>query len=199
MKRETTLYSTRLAYIEAACHASVLGNMALAIALCAVLVWTYGVYRASLVREVHFFAVDSAGGLSPVNPDALKFHPTDQILRSFLMRFTKEHAERLRASVIHDYGHSLLFMDRVLTAASIEKDVKEIKAFKAGLDPEIRVQGGQCHAADALEGLRGQLRSHSLPRHCPVRERVFRPQRPASDRGQTIQRLASIRAEIPDY
>lgn len=162
VKRPPSLYSTRLAFIEAACRASVLANIAMAITLCAVLAWTHSVYRASLVREVHFFAVDSAGGLSPVNPDALKFHPTDQILRSFLMRFTKEHAERVRASVVHDYGHSLLFMDRALTAASIEKDVKEIKAFKAGLDPEIRVRVGNV----TLQMLSKDCADNSAPTPC---------------------------------
>jgi hypothetical protein len=66
-KRPTpAFYSTRLAFLEACCQASVIGNIALAVALCAVLIWTYNVYRASLMREVHFFAVDSAGGLLPV-------------------------------------------------------------------------------------------------------------------------------------
>jgi hypothetical protein len=78
------------------------------------------------------------------------------------MRFVKEHAERSRASVIHDYGHSLLFMDRTLAAASIEQDVKEIKAFKAGLDPEIRVRVGNV----ALQMLSKDCADNSAPAPC---------------------------------
>jgi hypothetical protein len=108
--------------------------------LLVVLIWTYGVYRASLIRDVRFFAIDSAGGLSPVNPDVLKFHPTDQILRSFLMRFVKQHCERIPVSVLQDYRHSLLFMDRRLTTqTNLAEDIRQIRELQEGRWPEIHI------------------------------------------------------------
>ena len=94
---------------------SLIANIAQAATLALVLLWTYGIYRASLVRDVRFFGVTNDGGLQPINPDALKFRPTDQILRSFLLKFVKEHQERVSLTVAAEYGHSLQFMDGRLT------------------------------------------------------------------------------------
>ena len=137
---QATLFSARLAYSKAAVRALSIATAAISVTLVGVLCWTYGVYRASLVRDVRFFAIDSAGGLSPVNPDALKFHPTDQILRSFLMRFVKQHSERIPVSVTQDYRHSLLFMDRRLTTpTNLADDIHQIRELQEGHGQEIRI------------------------------------------------------------
>jgi type IV secretory pathway TrbF-like protein len=139
-KTQATMFSARLAYSKAAVRALSIVTAAITVTLVAVLCWTYGVYRASLVRDVRFFAIDSAGGLSPVNPDALKFHPTDQILRSFLMRFVKQHSERISVSVTQDYRHSLLFMDRRLTTpTNLADDIHQIRELQEGRGQEIRI------------------------------------------------------------
>jgi hypothetical protein len=58
---QAALFSTKLAYGKAAVRALSIAVTAMAVTLLAVLAWTYGVYRASLVRDVRFFAIDSAG------------------------------------------------------------------------------------------------------------------------------------------
>lgn len=139
-KVDVALFSTKLAYGKAAVRALSIATGAMTVTLIAVLCWTYEIYRGSLVRDVRFFAIDSAGGLSPVNPDALKFHPTDQILRSFLMRFVKQHRQRIPVSVAQEYRHSLLFMDRRLTTqTNLADDIRQIRELQEGRGPEIHV------------------------------------------------------------
>ncbi len=162
---QPSMFATRLAYLEAANRVSLIANIAQAATLALVLLWTYGIYRASLVRDVRFFGVTNDGGLQPINPDALKFRPTDQILRSFLLKFVKEHQERVSLTVAAEYGHSLQFMDRRLTSQGIQDDIKAIKKLRAGEGDEVRVRVANVTLANLEHG----CANGSAPRPCTAK------------------------------
>ena len=106
--RHVSLYSTRLAYVTAACRVSMLCNMAFVFLVAVLSCWTYGVYRASLSRPPLVVGFDPASGAARVlNPETLRFRPTDETLRHFLLHFVREHCERTQ-NAGKDYGHSLL-------------------------------------------------------------------------------------------
>jgi type IV secretory pathway TrbF-like protein len=138
--QQNSVYATRLAYTQTACHAWMLVSAVLASATLAVLVWTYQVYLASLRRQPLVVGYEPGSGVTRIlNPEALRFHPTDETLRYFLLHFVREHCERTR-EVSRDYTHSLVFMDRRLTGARIEQDIRQIKQWQTGEGDEVRVK-----------------------------------------------------------
>jgi hypothetical protein len=140
--------------------------MVLVFVISALLLWTYGVYRASLSRPPLVVGYDPASGAARVlSPEALRFRPTDETLRHFLLHFVREHCERTSA-VSHDYGHSLLFMDRRLAGAAIEQDIKQIRQWQAGEGDEVRVKVLNMTLEDTASGCRD-----GSPRH-PCRAKV---------------------------
>lgn len=159
------MYSTRLAYITAACRVSVLCNVGLLVTLLATLLWTYGVYRSSLRRPPLVVGYEPGTGATRVlNPEALKFRPTDETLRHFLVRFVREHCERTM-DARKDYGHSLLYMDRKLTGARIDQDIQQIKQWEAGEGNEVRIKVLNATIADTAQG----CRDGSPPHPCRAR------------------------------
>ncbi len=163
--QQPSMFATRMAYLEAANRVSLVANIVQAVTLALVLLWTYSVYKASLVRDVRFFGITDGGGLQPINPDALKFRPTDQILRSFLLKFVKEHQERVSLTVAAEYGHSLQFMDRRLTSQGIQDDIKSIKKLRAGEGDEVRVRVANVTLANLEHG----CANGSSPRPCTAK------------------------------
>lgn len=152
--KHVSLYSTRLAYITAACRISLLCNVAFVLVLTVLSCWTYGVYRASLSRPPLVVGFDPASGAARVlSPETLRFRPTDETLRHFLLHFVREHCERT-ADVSRDYGHSLLFMDRRLAGAGIEQDIKQIKQWQTGEGDEVRVKVLNMTLEDVASGCR---------------------------------------------
>ena len=104
--QRVAMYATRLAYVTATCRVSILSNIGLLFVICAVLLWTHGVYVSALRRPPLVVGYDPASGAAHLlNPKALVFHPTDEMLRSYLMRFVREHCQRTETAR-QDYGHS---------------------------------------------------------------------------------------------
>src|SRR6185295_17804541 len=91
--------------------------------------------------------------------------PTDDTLRHFLLHFVREHCERTTAAG-RDYAHSLLYMDRRLTGAGIEQDVKQIQQWQAGKGDEVRVKVLNVTIEDTHQGCRDGSPAH------PCRARI---------------------------
>ena len=155
-----TLYSTRLAATASACRAWMCAFVALCVVLAAVLVWTQGVYQASLRRQPLVVGYEPGTGATRIlNPDSLKFRPTDDSLRHFLLHFVREHLERTH-TVDQDYGHSLLYMDRRLSTSLIDQDVRQIKAWQSAHGDEIRVKVLNVTLEDTRQGCQDGIPPH---------------------------------------
>ena len=148
------MYATRLAYLTAACRISILCNVGQLLVMAAILLWTHSVYQASLRRAPLVVGYDPASGATRLlNPETLTFHPTDETLRSYLMRFVREHCERTQ-NAGRDYGHSLLYMDRKLTGAAIEQDIQQIRQWQAKDAAEVRIKVLNVTVEDTKNGCR---------------------------------------------
>lgn len=152
--QRVALYATRLAYLTATCRVSLLCNLGLLFVIAAVLWWTHSVYQFSLRRQPLVVGYDPASGATHLlNPEVLTFHPTDETLRSYLMRFVREHCQRTQ-NAGQDYGHSLLYMDRKLTGAGIEQDIQQIQQWAAKDTDEVRVKVLNVTIEDTKNGCR---------------------------------------------
>ena len=148
------IYATRLAYLTATCRVSILCNIGQLFVMAAVLLWTHSVYQFSLRRPPLVVGYDPASGATHVlNPETLTFHPTDETLRSYLMRFVREHCQRTQ-NAGRDYGHSLLYMDRKLTGQSIDRDVQQIQQWLTKDADEVRIRVLNVTIEDTKNGCR---------------------------------------------
>jgi hypothetical protein len=99
------------------------------LALVAVLMWTHGVYKASLERPPLYFGIErETGSIYQLRPEALNVQINDLVLRHAIEGFVAKHFTRLPVITSREYKGTLLMMDSNLTGPStqVPKELKEI-------------------------------------------------------------------------